>query len=109
MWILDSWDRYEYLWADGKDYPRPTRVPARQYIELLLNWVEGIINDDSVFPNSTEPFPSNFRDTVKPIFKRMFRVYAHIYFHHWDRMVEDSVRDDFPRVVFGVVSLVTFV
>ena len=28
-------------------------------------------------------FPKNFQSTVKVIFKRLFRVYAHIYCHHY--------------------------
>ena len=33
------------------------------------------------------PFPSNFRDVVKTIFKRLFRVYAHIYHSHFQKIV----------------------
>lgn len=33
------------------------------------------------------PFPMNFRDVVKTIFKRLFRVYAHIYHSHFQKIV----------------------
>lgn len=33
------------------------------------------------------PFPPNFRDVVKTIFKRLFRVYAHIYHSHFQVIV----------------------
>ena len=33
------------------------------------------------------PFPSNFGDVVKTIFKRLFRVYAHIYHSHFQKIV----------------------
>lgn len=33
------------------------------------------------------PFPSNFKDVVKTIFKRLFRVYAHIYHSHFQKIV----------------------
>lgn len=33
------------------------------------------------------PFPTNFRDVVKTIFKRLFRVYAHIYHSHFQKIV----------------------
>lgn len=33
------------------------------------------------------PFPSNFREVVKTIFKRLFRVYAHIYHSHFQKIV----------------------
>lgn len=33
------------------------------------------------------PFPKNFRETVRNIFKRLFRVYAHIYHSHFPKIV----------------------
>lgn len=33
------------------------------------------------------PFPTNFKDVVKTIFKRLFRVYAHIYHSHFQKIV----------------------
>lgn len=44
--------RYEYLWADGVHYKRPTPLPARQYISLLMDWVEKQINNEEIFPVS---------------------------------------------------------
>ena len=32
------------------------------------------------------PFPKNFRDTVRTIFRRLFRVYAHLYSNHFDQI-----------------------
>lgn len=41
-----------------------------------------------IFPQRPgQPFPRSFLDTVRTIFKRLFRVYAHIYHSHWDMMV----------------------
>lgn len=77
--------KYEYLWQDGVDYKRPTKLPARQYIQNLLTWVEMQLNSQAIFP--TDPgrsFPSDFDTVVQRIFRRLFRVYAHIYFHHWE-------------------------
>lgn len=45
--------RYEYLWADGDTFKKPTSLPASRYIELLMDWIESQINNDSVFPVST--------------------------------------------------------
>lgn len=33
------------------------------------------------------PFPLNFKEVVKTIFKRLFRVYAHIYHSHFQKIV----------------------
>ncbi len=33
------------------------------------------------------PFPRNFVSVIKNIFKRLFRVYAHIYYNHFHKIV----------------------
>ncbi|KAL5651339.1 hypothetical protein ACJX0J_036797, partial [Zea mays] len=33
------------------------------------------------------PFPPNFKEVLKAIFKRLFRVYAHIYHSHFQKIV----------------------
>ena len=42
--------KFEYLWADGNKYKKPTALPANQYISLLMDWIETQINDEKVFP-----------------------------------------------------------
>lgn len=109
--------RYEYLWEDGVTYRRPTKLPAPVYIDNLMNWVQGLLDDETVFPSkigecavvlkgaatATDlcllsdvtpraifplgvPFPRNFRDTVKTICRRLFRVYAHLYSNHFEQI-----------------------
>ncbi|GFS67540.1 MOB kinase activator-like 3 [Nephila pilipes] len=46
--------RFEYLWADGVQYKRPTPLPAHKYISLLMDWVESNINNEEVFPVTVE-------------------------------------------------------
>lgn len=45
--------RFEYLWADGEKYKKPTALPAPQYVTLLMDWIEAQINNETVFPVST--------------------------------------------------------
>ena len=33
------------------------------------------------------PFPRNYQQTVKKILTRLFRVFVHVYIHHFDKMV----------------------
>ena len=42
--------KFEYLWADGNKYKKPTALPANKYISLLMDWIEAQINDDKMFP-----------------------------------------------------------
>lgn len=78
-------ERYKYLWmdAESKEYTSPTRVSASCYCDLLFAWTERQLEDPKIFPKSGE-YPSKFIATVKQIFKRLFRVYAHLYYHHFE-------------------------
>lgn len=44
--------RYEYLWADDKKIKKPIKVSAPEYADYLMTWVQGILEDESVFPTS---------------------------------------------------------
>lgn len=81
--------KYEYLWCDNDTYKKPTKLSAPQYIGLLMEWVEKQINDDQVFPVSpTTPFPKNFHGVCKKVLSRLFRVFVHVYIHHFDRITQ---------------------
>eukprot|EP00357_Protocruzia_adherens_P037252 CAMPEP_0115008118 /NCGR_PEP_ID=MMETSP0216-20121206/21687_1 /TAXON_ID=223996 /ORGANISM="Protocruzia adherens, Strain Boccale" /LENGTH=162 /DNA_ID=CAMNT_0002375395 /DNA_START=59 /DNA_END=547 /DNA_ORIENTATION=- len=82
--IMSAGPKYEYLWADGQSVKTPLKVSASEYIDFLMTWVENQINNENLFPSEMGvPFPKNFQSTVKVIFKRLFRVYAHIYHTHF--------------------------
>jgi len=79
---------FEYLWCDNDRFKEPVRVSAPVYSELLLRWTESQITDEKLFPNDVnDRFPPDFLSRIRTIFKRIFRVYAHIYFHHFEQMV----------------------
>jgi len=75
-------------------------MPAPTYIEHLMAWVQSNIDNESVFPSrigklrklrietaanlcAGVPFPKTFPSMIRQVFKRMYRVYAHIYCHHY--------------------------
>eukprot|EP00049_Salpingoeca_infusionum_P026453 m.25746 g.25746 ORF g.25746 m.25746 type:complete len:238 (+) comp8759_c0_seq3:96-809(+) len=81
--------QYEYHWKDDGDYKKPTALPAPRYITLLMEWVEGIVNDESIFPPDADtPFPKHFPKVVQQMFRRLFRVFVHIYYHHFERVTQ---------------------
>jgi Mob1/phocein family len=43
--------RFEYLWQDAENFKRPTKMPAPEYIEHLMTWVQGNIDDEKIFPS----------------------------------------------------------
>ncbi len=47
---MSAGPKYEYLWADGTTIKTPIKVPACEYIDYLMTWVEGIVNNEAVFP-----------------------------------------------------------
>ncbi|KAG6821229.1 hypothetical protein H0H93_002339 [Arthromyces matolae] len=49
--IMSAGPRYEYLWEDGQKYKRPTKLPAPEYVDALMNWAQGLLDDEAVFPN----------------------------------------------------------
>ncbi|WZZ87320.1 hypothetical protein YC2023_115899 [Brassica napus] len=80
--------KYEYRWADGVQIKKPIEVSAPKYVEYLMDWIETQLDDETLFPQRLgAPFPQNFKDVVKTIFKRLFRVYAHIYHSHFQKIV----------------------
>lgn len=86
---MSAGEEYEYLWMDGVKYKKPTEMPACDYSDCLMQWVEGQINDEQIFPLQLgTPFPKDFLLRVKKIFQRLFRIYAHVYYEHIDRITE---------------------
>jgi len=90
--VMSAGPKYEYLWADGKDIKKPLKVSAPEYADYLMTWVQNILEDETIFPTSDDtPFPKNFKTIVKTIFKRLFRIYAHIYYSHAQEIVDLGV------------------
>ncbi|XP_065844932.1 MOB kinase activator 3C-like [Oscarella lobularis] len=80
--------KYEYKWADGEKFKKPASLPAHEYITHLMEWVEKQINNEDVFPsNPGVPFPKTYQGICKKILTRLFRVFVHVYIHHFDKIV----------------------
>ena len=87
--VMSSGPRYEYLWKDGTKYPKATKVSAPEYVNLLMSWIESQLNDERIFPSEDRnPYPPDFEEKVKNIFRRLFRIYAHIYYSHFAKIRE---------------------
>lgn len=86
--VMSAGPKYEYHWADGTTTKKPIKVSAPEYVDYLMTWVQNQLDDEKVFPSKIgEAFPKTFLSTVKNIFKRLFRVYAHIYHSHFQKIV----------------------
>ncbi|CAN6863634.1 unnamed protein product [Brassica oleracea] len=86
--IMNAGSLYEYRWADGIAIKKPITVSAPEYVGYLMNWIVTQIDNGTIFPQTPEAtFPPNVKDFVKVILKRLFRVYAHIYHCHFQKVV----------------------
>ena len=105
--VMSAGPKYTYLWADGVTIQVPIKVPAPDYIGYLMEWVDGQISNPKLMPSDPEAaFPADFRNQAKTIFKRLFRVYAHIYHSHFTQFaqlqLEKHLNTCFKRYVFFV-------
>ncbi|KAF4322067.1 hypothetical protein BBO99_00003549 [Phytophthora kernoviae] len=80
--------KFEYLWKDGKEFKTPAKLSAPEYIDMLMTWVEELLSDETLFPTREgATYCRGFQSVVKNIFRRLFRVYAHVYYSHFDKIV----------------------
>lgn len=92
---MNAGDGYKYLWQDSTKYTSPTELSAPEYVEQLMDWAESQLNDESIFPLQIgQAFPKDFKKRVSTLFRRFFRVYAHIYHSHIDQI--NSLSADAP-------------
>ena len=68
-----------------------------------MAWVQSALDDEATFPSKMgAAFPKNFSQVVKQIFKRLFRVYAHIYYSHFEMVLalteEAHINSSFMRM-----------
>lgn len=80
----------DYTWLDQNR--KQMRLPASQYIDYVLAWINNRINEEQLFPTKAGmAFSPQFLPTVKAIYKQMFRVFAHIYHAHFELIVHLSL------------------
>uniref|UniRef100_A0A8C2NIS2 MOB kinase activator 3B n=1 Tax=Capra hircus TaxID=9925 RepID=A0A8C2NIS2_CAPHI len=52
--VMSGGPKYEYRWQDDLKYKKPTALPAPQYMNLLMDWIEVQINNEDIFPTCVE-------------------------------------------------------
>ncbi|CAI2172817.1 12843_t:CDS:2 [Funneliformis geosporum] len=103
--VMSAGPQFEYYWSDG--FKKPTKLSAPDYVDHLMEWVQNQLDDEALFPSKIGvPFPRNFPQIVKTIFKRLFRVYAHIYLSHFRVIValgeEAHLNTSFKHYIYFV-------
>ena len=63
-------------------------MSAPEYVDTLMTYIQSRIDDEATFPSRIgAPFPKGFISVVKTIWRRLFRVYAHVYCEHFSVIV----------------------
>ncbi|KAI8374569.1 Mob1/phocein, partial [Radiomyces spectabilis] len=76
----------EYTWTDSQS--KKIKLPAPQYIDYMATSIENLLNDESIFPTKAgRDFPRDFPVIVKRVFGQLLRLFAHIYHHHFDKVL----------------------
>ncbi|KAM6078294.1 MOB kinase activator 3C isoform 2-T8 [Theristicus caerulescens] len=52
--IMSGGLKYEYRWQDDSKYKKPTKLSAPQYMCMLMDWIEMLINNEDIFPTRIE-------------------------------------------------------
>jgi len=105
--VMCAGEKYQYFWADGVKVKTPEKLSAPHYMEKLMTWVQDQMDDTSIFPSGMEhDYPKNFRDVMKNIFRRLFRVYAHIYHSHFAQITSQGEGAHFDNCLKHFVAFV---
>lgn len=79
--VMTAGSGYKYLWSE--DGSKPCELCAPEYTAKLLKWIRCLLDNENVFPSTPGmPFGPDFENIIKTIMKRLFRIYAHFYYHH---------------------------
>lgn len=88
--IMNADPSTEYVWVMPNN--RSASLPARQYIDYAFTWISNKINDQTIFPTkSGMAFPPSFLRDIKGICRQMFRIIAHIYWNHFEKIIHLSL------------------
>lgn len=52
---------FEFLFEDGTTYKKPTALPACEYVDALMNWVQSLLDDEEIFPSRIGASPPRAR------------------------------------------------
>ncbi|KAG7828583.1 hypothetical protein KL920_003720 [Ogataea angusta] len=103
--IMTADPKTEYVWMmpSGKT----VSLPANQYIDHALTWINNKINDQTIFPTkSGMAFPPSFLKEIKGIYIQMFRIIAHIFHNHFDKLVHLSLEAHWNSYFAHFISFV---
>lgn len=93
-----------YFWHDDKGKKSTkTNVSAPQYIDFVMTCCHKYLHDDAVFPTKYGlTFPPTFMTTVRKIFKLLFHVLAHMYYAHFNDLLNHGLHSHINTVLMNL-------
>jgi len=96
-----------YLWYDDKG--KKTKLPAPQYIDMVMTMVQKQVFDESVFPTKYgQIFPSTFITSVRKIVKLLFHVLAHMYYSHFQDLLNLELVQHLNTILVHFLYFINF-
>lgn len=102
---MSAGSNVNYMWFDSNR--KQIQLSAPQYIDCVLTWINNRLCDENTFPTKAgkslfvmlrvfylcigHSFPPNFFVIVKSMYKQLFRIFAHIYHCHFDKILHLSL------------------
>lgn len=92
-----------YFWHDDKGKKSTkTNVSAPQYIDFVMT-CHKYLHDNAVFPTKYGlTFPPTFMKTVRKIFKLLFHVLAHMYYAHFNDLLNHELHSHINTVLMNL-------
>ncbi|KAL7720376.1 Mob1/phocein family protein [Entamoeba marina] len=88
--IMNAGNAMEYVWIENQ---KPVRMSAPEYCDKLFTWVQECFDDTKIFPTEFgSSTPKLFSQTIRKIFKRLFRVYAHMFHSHIEHLEQLGIQ-----------------
>ena len=54
--VMSAGPKFEYHWADGVQVTKPIKVSAPKYVDYLMTWVQGMLDNEKIFPSRIGKF-----------------------------------------------------
>jgi len=91
--VMCAGDQATYYWMGYRG--KKKKVSALEYMDLLMSWIEDTLDNPEIFPpDENTPFPDDFSSILSDIFRRLLRVYAHIFCSHFEKVMELDIIGD---------------
>ncbi|CAK9100883.1 unnamed protein product [Durusdinium trenchii] len=101
-------DSTEYKWAEEGTAAAPESMPAISYMQRLIDWADRKLLDQALVPCDGSPMPASLRPELATMLRRLFRIYAHAYVHHFAQIqavgAEAHVNCSFKHFLFFVLE-----